>query len=119
MTAVAPAFINDYVFFNGYSEQPRMPNASFESDTGLPIERPKGTVKLVDLNISVILTPEQVETWEDFVQTDLEQATGDFYMLHPRRQVQVRVRLRGRPPYSLIKHTPDYWRLSFQVTVIG
>lgn len=119
MTAIWPSSLPEYVLFDGYGEQPRMANAAFESDVGPPIERPRGTVALTDISMTMVMSDEQLETFEDFVFTDLAQATADFMVTHPRRRVQVRVRIKGRPPYQIAEYSPGFWRVSFQYTVIG
>ncbi len=96
-----------------------MANAAFESDTGPPIERPKGTVKLTDMSASMIMSTEQVADFDEFVFDDLVQATGDFTFPHPRTGDSVRVRIKGRPPYQIAEHSPGFWRVSFQLVVIG
>lgn len=119
MTAIWPSSLPEFVLSDGYGEQPRMPNVEFPTDTGAPIERPKGTVKLTDITASMIMSDEQFATFEDFVFTDIAQATADFMVTHPRRRVQVRVRIKGRPPYQIAEYCPGFWRVSFQYTVIG
>lgn len=101
-----------------------MANVEFASDTGPPIERPKGTLSLVDTVISMIMTDTQLQTFEGFVYTDLTQATQSFFFTHPRLQAQVKARFKGRPPYKI---TPAgfaaigvrAWQVDFSLTVIG
>lgn len=119
MTALWPSSLPDIVSAEGYSEAPRMTNVAFESDSGPPIERPKGTVSLVDISARMLMTDEQVETFEGFIFNDLGQATGDFLFTHPRRKMQVRGRVKGRPPYQINPAGYCLWLISFEITVIG
>jgi hypothetical protein len=125
-----PGSLPTLVLQDNYAEAPRMTNVEFASDTGPPIERPKGTVRLTDLTLSTIMTDDQVRTFDSFVFNDLAQATSSFFWLHPRRQEQVKVRFKGRPPYTITNLTPSYtvspgnvvqgnWKIDFTLTVIG
>lgn len=119
MTSVWPSSLPQFVLVDGYAEQPRMANVAFESDTGPPLERPKGTISLVDIAQSMIMTDAQLATFEDFVFGDIAQATQSFMITHPRKRVQVKVRIKGRPPYQIDPFAPGFWRVSFELTVIG
>lgn len=119
MTAIWPASLPQYVLSGDYGEAPRMAAVSFDSDTGPAIDRPKGTVKLTDIACSVVMTDEQLGTFEDFVHTDLGQATQPFYARHPRKGEQAKVKLVGRPPYQIAEVVPGSWRVSFKLLVIG
>jgi hypothetical protein len=118
MTAVWPGSLPSEAMAAGYSEAPRMPNIEFPADTGLPIERPAGTIALTELTISMIFTSTQVDLLRDFVYETLGQATQSFSFFHPRRQEQVTVRFKGRPPYRVEPYGLDY-RVSFILTMVG
>lgn len=119
MTAVWPASLPEYVLREGFNEQPLMKRATFESDTGPPIERPKGTVRLARLAVTMWMNTEQLATFEDFVFTDLRQATLSFFILHPRRREQVKVKIDGEPPYQIAEGGHERWDVSFSLLVIG
>lgn len=119
MTASWPSTLPDAPLFDGYSEQPRMARATFESDVGPPIQRPRGTIRLNEIGCAMVMTSEQLGTFEDFVFADLGQATLPFLIDHPRLEDEVKVRLIGEPPYSTDLLAPGYWRVSFTMLVIG
>lgn len=119
MTAVWPNSLPQYVRRDSYGEEARMPNVEFAADTGPPIERPKGTVRLNDISAGVIMSTEQLATFEEFVFTDLGQATLDFFFPHPRRKQQVKVRFKGRPPYRVGFYAVGEWDVRFVLTEIG
>jgi hypothetical protein len=120
MTAIWPSSLPPLPLYGGFEEQSRMARVQFEADTGPAIERPRGTVRLSEVTLEFIMDRQQVETFEDFVFTELGQATRDFMFQHPRTYRQVRARMTGGDnPYRLQQMTPRKFRVSFSVLVIG
>jgi hypothetical protein len=103
----------------GFDETPRVAKATFESDTGPPIERPKGTIRMADANVVFRMTTAQMAVLEDFVRTTLQQATLPFTFRHPRRDVDVKVRLPGDNPYQCSEAGPGLWSVSMKFLLIG
>jgi hypothetical protein len=101
-----------------YSGKPVMPKASFESDAGPPIARPKSTLKMVEHTLALMLTDEELSTLEDFVFWTLSHASANFHFLHPRTNEQILVRLVGDQPYEVSWMAPGYWRVSFTMLQI-
>lgn len=104
----------------GFDETARMSRVQFESDTGPAIERPRGTIRLSEVSMTFRMTKVQVETFEDFVFSTIDQATADFMMPHPRKHDPVRVRMTGGDrPYQIQPMAPGKYQVSFSVLVIG
>lgn len=114
-----PASLPDYVLPENYDERPRWSKASFPSDVGPNIERPRGTLRMSEVVCSTVMSGEQVETFESFVFGDIAQATLPFLIMHPRRRRQVTAKIVGDPPYRLAELGPDNWGVSFNLLVIG
>lgn len=114
-----PATLPQDVLRRGYSETPRMVKATFESDTGPPIERPKGTIKLTKIPVSMIMTSTQLSTFEDFVFDDLAQGSLSFTFPHPRLGQNCTAKITGDEPYQVAEIGADVWTVSFELLVIG
>lgn len=114
-----PTSLPDYVLPDNYGEQPRWSKASFPSDVGPSIDRPRGTLRMSEVSCSTVMSLAQVETFETFVFEDIAQATLPFLITHPRRDIQVTAKIVGDPPYRLAEIGPDNWSVSFQLLVIG
>lgn len=93
--------------------------ASFASDAGPPIERPKGTLRMADTAFPFIMTAAQVAIFEEFVADDLAHGTLPFLIEHPRRRCQVTVRMTGEPRYTIRVFASLEWLVSFRARVIG
>ena len=120
MTAIWPSSLPQCPLFGSFEEAPRMARAAFQSDTGPDIERPKGTLRLAEISMAFRMTAEQVDTFEYFVFTELEQATADFLFTHPRKHEQVRLRMTGQDrPYQIQQMAPGKYQVSFSALVIG
>jgi hypothetical protein len=119
MTAIWPGSLPQCPL-RPFDEQPRMAKTAFQSDTGPDIERPKGTIRLSEVSMTFRMTKEQVATFEDFVFTDLAQATADFMFTHPRKHEQVRMRMTGGDrPYQVSWAAPGKYQVAFTALVIG
>lgn len=114
-----PTTLPGHVRREGYEEAPAMRFASFASDAGPPIERPKGTMRMTDTAFPFIMTAAQVEIFEDFVADDLAHGTLPFLIEHPRRGVQVSVRMTGEPRYTIRVFAALEWLVFFRARVIG
>lgn len=119
MTAIWPSSLPEAPLVGSYAETARMRKVSFESDTGPPIERPKGTIRLGSVDMALHMTEEQLATFEDFVFNEIDQGSQPFYITHPRKLSQVKVKIVGDEPYKLDRMAPGNWRVSFSLLVIG
>jgi len=119
MIARWPASLPDFVLVEGFSETPRMPKVAFQPDTGPAIERRKGTMRLHEIPVQTIMTDEQVETLEHFIETELAGATQPFLTKHPRTEEAVKVKIEGDRPYQLTSYTPETWKVAMTLLVIG
>lgn len=106
MTAVWPATLPTFFLADGYGEAPIMPRASFPPDVGPPIERPKGTYRSREIRCATIMTPGQLEDFEEFVFDDLGQACLPFDGPHPRGTGDtVRLKIKAEEkPYTIEMH---------------
>ena len=96
-----------------------MPKASFQPAVGPPIDRPRGTMRLSKMTVAAIMTDDQVSLFEDFVFTELGQATQPFNVTHPRTGEMIKVRMLGDQPYQIAQHAPGWWRVTFEMMVLG
>jgi len=120
MTAIWPSSLPQCPLRGTFDETPKMSRVQFESDTGPAIERPRGTVRLAEIAMAFRMTKDQAATFEDFVFTDLAQATADFMFTHPRKHEQVRMRMTGGDrPYQIQQMAPGKYQVSFSALVIG
>jgi hypothetical protein len=79
-----PSSLPDYVLTDGYGEQPVAQKASFQSEVGPPIERARGTMRIIRLDATWLMSAEQVTQFENFVIDTLSQGTADFFWTRPR-----------------------------------
>lgn len=111
--SVLPGLINR----SGHSEEPVAQKASFQPDTGVPIERPKGTMRIFRLAVNWDMNADQVRIFEDFVLDDLGQGTADFFWRRPRTGEVMIARLVGEPTYSVAPISNIWWRVSATIMV--
>ena len=72
------------------------------------------------LNVSFLMTTEQVAILEDFVLNTL-QGVSRFSFIHPRKQVQVETRIvpTGEGQYFSVGYkAPGFWTVAIQLEVI-
>ena len=118
MTAFWPASLPQYVLQDGWSETPLMPRASFETDVGSPIERPRGTYRMSEMPCVMQMTAAQLDLFEDFVQNDLGRGSLAYYGFHPRKQTQALLKITGDKPYS-ITSIGAHFEVSFTLRALG
>lgn len=121
MAIAWPATLPARVRRPGHSETPRLPRSSFEADAGPPIERRKGTVRMAELDCTMIMTTAQVAIFEAFVFDTLVGGVLPFTFLHPRKQSVVTVRLADvdGEPWSVRPLSGVEWDVSFKLRVVG
>ena len=100
----------------GDGEQPVLQNASFQSEVGLPIERPTTTLRMIDVTSVWDMNADQVAIFEDFVFDDLGKGSLDFFWRRPRTGEIVTARLTGDPKYSIAPISSIWWRVSATIT---
>ena len=127
MTARWPGTLPDFILVDGYGERPLMPRASFPTDVGPPIERPRGTYRMRECACQTILNAKQIETFEEWVIRDLGQGVVPFIGNHPRTGKQVTMKFRAdengqvyslAPRGSFTAGERDY-TVSFTLLVLG
>lgn len=89
-----------------------------QMDAGIAKQRYKGLGVSV-LSTSFILTTQQAETFENFVQQTLR-GVARFGFPHPRTQQteEVRIVAQGDNLYTLTYLAPGYWTLNLQLEVL-
>ncbi|OJU12758.1 MAG: hypothetical protein BGN85_08835 [Alphaproteobacteria bacterium 64-11] len=102
-----------------FNEQPVAQRVSFPSDIGPPIERAKSSIRVRSIDVSWLMTPDQVRFLEDFVFDTLGQATSEFLFLHPRTLTMVRARFEGDPPYRSERIMRGKFSVAATLMVIG
>lgn len=95
MTPRWPATLPDFILVDGYSERPVMSRASFQSDVGPPIERPRGSYRMRECQCQTFMTAQQLALFEDWVFDDLGQGALPFLGSHPRTGEQVTLKLQA------------------------
>lgn len=109
---------------------PQAPDRGFTESKGLnvlrtpmdagPAKMRKRSVRPDTMNVSYLLTTNQVSTLETFVFTTL-QGTYRFGWPHPRTNVQVEARVVPSSDgayYSITYAAPGYWRVSLQLEIL-
>lgn len=89
-----------------------------QMDAGIAKQRYKG-LGISMLNLTFILTSEQVETLEEFVQQTIR-GVARFGFPHPRTQqvVEARIVPQSDSLYSLTYLAPGYWTLTLQLEIL-
>lgn len=118
MTAIWPSSLPQYVLRDGWTETPLMPRASFDTDVGSPIERPRGTYQMSEMPCVMMMTAPQLDLFEDFVQNDLGRGNLPYYGFHPRKQTQALLKIIGDKPYSL-RSIGLQFEVSFTLRALG
>jgi hypothetical protein len=114
-----PAVLPQHVRREGYAEAPAMRFVSFPSDAGTAIERPRGTLSMVDTDFPFIMTAAQLEAFEAFVTNDISHGALPFIIEHPRRRVLVKAQMTGDPRYTASPLNSLEWLVRFRARVIG
>lgn len=112
-----PASLPQHANRSGYSETPRMAKASFATDSGMPIERPKGTLRLYLISCAMRMSGQQLETFTLFVERDLARGTLEFLMPHPRTREQVTAKLSGDSAWRASATGGDHWQVSLELLI--
>ncbi len=114
-----PASLPQHALRQGYEERPKRGVRAFEPDSGAPVERPAGTVRLATIAAAFRMSGAQLSTFETFVARDLAGGTFDFLMTHPRTGEQVTMRLIGDPPYQVRSSAGDFWTVALTLLEQG
>lgn len=118
MTPIWPATLPKCPL-RGFDETPRMQKVSFQSSTGPDIERPKGTMRMAEIPVTLRMKREQIPLFQDFVFDTLGQASLPFYTVHPRTHTQVKCKLTGDPVYRISQVNQQTYNVDFTLLVIG
>lgn len=86
-----------------------------------PAKQRRRTIRPEILNVSFLMTTEQVATLEDFVLNTL-QGVFRFSFIHPRKQVQVETRIVPTGDgqfFSIGYKAPGFWTVALQLEIIA
>ena len=109
---------------------PQVPQKSFNEELGLniirtpvdmgPAKMRRRSLRPDVLNVSFLMTTDQVEILDQFINNTL-MGTIRFNFMHPRKNVEVEVRVvpkDGGTLYSLQYAAPEYYTVTLQLEVL-
>lgn len=113
--AVWPAALPQLMDRPGFSERPFWPSVAFQPETGKPITRPAGTVRMSEIECSITCDARQVEIFEEFVWRDCGQGHLPFSMRRPRtgEWTVFSFDVEGGQPFEIQPVSGITWRISF------
>lgn len=99
--AAWPVTLPQCALASGYEESPQSQVLRSQMDAGPAKTRRRFTAGTTDVAFAVNLTPDQVETFETFYDSDIAAGSLPFDIEHPRKKTTVSVRMKGDQPYTL------------------
>jgi hypothetical protein len=114
--ATWPSDLPDYPLLNGYSEAPQSGVLRTQMDSGRPKRRKRYNAPPTQFNVQFNLTGSQLQTFEDFFETDLEFGALGFDWTHPRTGTSVSFYFVGS--YKTKALSPDVFQVSFRLELL-
>tara|TARA_Y100001938_G_scaffold120303_1_gene167019 strand:+ start:224 stop:592 length:369 start_codon:yes stop_codon:yes gene_type:complete len=114
-----PASLPDKVQASNYQERPPNRVLSSSMDVGPVKTRLRDTAAAVPLPVTMVMTSDQVDTFEQFFEDDILWGVLPFDATHPRKRTPITVLLAGEEKYTLtpIGGGADYWRVSMNWSI--
>jgi hypothetical protein len=115
--AIWPTSLPQCPTYEGNGESLRRPRVSFESEVGPPISRKRSTVKMSRMPINMVMTQEQVLTFEDFYDNVIGSGANSFMFPHPRLQTQVQAWIASED-VQIVKIAPMHYQVTFELLLV-
>lgn len=111
-----PATLPDQPLQNGYKESPPNLVIRTEMDAGPAKVRRAMTSNVRQISCHMILTSEQLDTFEDFFIDDCASGATRFTWTHPRTGTSADFRFVGQPVYEPLSGTD--WDVTFELELM-
>lgn len=102
---------------DGYRESPVSSVLRTSVDVGAPKQRRRYSASVKTLAISILVTTDQIDTFEDFVRDDLQGGSLEFDWIHPRTEDPISARIINGD-YSISNAGGPNYFINFSIEIL-